>query len=119
MVGHHRARPTRTTPTRRRLAVRHLLEPVRFRELTRPLHDDGVRAFVQVGTGSLAGFVDDTLHGQDHLAVAAADTATAGRPRCAALAAALWAEGLSPRWDRLAGPAAGPAPVTGPAASGP
>ncbi|WP_329144144.1 polyketide synthase dehydratase domain-containing protein [Streptomyces sp. NBC_01456] len=103
----------------RRLVLRHLLEPVRFQELTRRLYETGVRAFVQVGAGSLTGFVADTLHGQDHLAVAAADTRDGGTAPLRRLAAALWAEGLSPRWDRLAGPATGPAPVTGPAASGP
>ncbi|MFF4280447.1 beta-ketoacyl synthase N-terminal-like domain-containing protein [Streptomyces kronopolitis] len=111
----------------RRLVLRHLLEPVRFQELTRRLYETGVRAFVQVGAGSLTGFVADTLHGQDHLAVAAAGSRDGGTAPLRRLAAALWAEGLSPRWDRLAGPAAAPAaasatrpePATGPATSGP
>ncbi|WP_432003528.1 beta-ketoacyl synthase N-terminal-like domain-containing protein [Streptomyces sioyaensis] len=90
-------------PAVRRLVLRHLLEPVRFQELTRRLYETGVRAFVQVGAGSLTGFVADTLHGQDHLAVAAAGSGDAGTAPLRRLAAALWAEGLNPRWDRLAG----------------
>ncbi|MFI0710249.1 beta-ketoacyl synthase N-terminal-like domain-containing protein [Streptomyces inhibens] len=85
----------------RELVLRHLLEPVRFQELTRRLYETGVRAFVQVGAGSLTGFVGDTLHGQDHLAVAAADHRRGGTAQLRRLAAALWTEGLSPRWDRL------------------
>ncbi|MFF3541644.1 beta-ketoacyl synthase N-terminal-like domain-containing protein [Streptomyces platensis] len=92
----------------RRLVLRHLLEPVRFQELTRRLYETGVRAFVQVGAGSLTGFVSDTLHGQDHLAVAAADPRRDGPAQLRRLAAALWTEGLTPRWDRLA-PARGSA----------
>ncbi|WP_435603960.1 beta-ketoacyl synthase N-terminal-like domain-containing protein [Streptomyces sp. bgisy130] len=94
----------------RRLVLRHLLEPVRFQELTRRLYESGVRAFVQAGAGSLTGFVSDTLHGQDHLAVAAADPRRDGPAQLRRLAAALWTEGLNPRWDRLA-PSRGPAPA--------
>ncbi|WP_330316117.1 beta-ketoacyl synthase N-terminal-like domain-containing protein [Streptomyces platensis] len=86
----------------RRLVLRHLLEPVRFQELTRRLYETGVRAFVQVGAGSLTGFVSDTLHGQDHLVVTAADSRRDGPAQLRRLAAALWTEGLKPRWDRLA-----------------
>ncbi|MGW1378753.1 beta-ketoacyl synthase N-terminal-like domain-containing protein [Streptomyces sp. NPDC002446] len=89
----------------RRLVLRHLLEPVRFQELTRRLYATGVRAFVQAGAGSLTGFVADTLHGREHLAVAAADPRRAGVGQLRRVAAALWTEGLSPRWDRLARPA--------------
>lgn len=92
----------------RGLVLRHLLEPVRFQQLTRRLYDSGVRGFVQAGAGSLTGFVGDTLHGRDHLAVAAADPRRGGVAQLRRLAAALWTEGLSPRWDRLL-PTAGPA----------
>ncbi|AZS75368.1 beta-ketoacyl synthase [Streptomyces lydicus] len=92
----------------RRLVLRHLLEPIRFQELTRRLYETGVRAFVQLGAGSLPGFVSDTLHGHDHLAVTAADPRRDGPAQLRRLAAALWTEGLSPRWERLA-PARGPA----------
>ncbi|MEU5211166.1 beta-ketoacyl synthase N-terminal-like domain-containing protein [Streptomyces sp. NPDC020742] len=93
----------------RRLIVRHLLEPVRFQQLTRRLYDAGVRAFVQAGAGSLTGFVGDTLHGQEHLAVAAADHRPDHLTALRRLAGALWTEGLDLRWDRLLPPAAGSA----------
>ncbi|MGA4876267.1 beta-ketoacyl synthase N-terminal-like domain-containing protein [Streptomyces lydicamycinicus] len=96
----------------RRLVLRHLLEPVRFQKLTRRLYETGVRAFVQAGAGSLTGFVSDTLHGQDHLAVAAADSRRDGPAQLRRLAAALWTEGLNPRWDRLTVPPRGSGMVT-------
>lgn len=86
----------------RDVVLRHLLEPVRFRELTTRLYAEGVRAFVQMGPGSLPGFVSDTLHGRDHLAVSAgASRGGSGLDQLRRLAAALWTEGLNPRWDRL------------------
>ncbi|MET7619198.1 beta-ketoacyl synthase N-terminal-like domain-containing protein [Streptomyces sp. NPDC005408] len=87
----------------RDVVLRHLLEPVRFRELTTRLYAAGVRAFVQMGPGSLPGFVADTLHGRDHLAVSAgAVRGGSGLDQLRRLAAALWTEGLNLRWDRLA-----------------
>ncbi|MET7711339.1 beta-ketoacyl synthase N-terminal-like domain-containing protein [Streptomyces sp. NPDC005407] len=86
----------------RDVVLRHLLEPVRFRELTTRLYAEGVRAFVQMGPGSLPGFVSDTLHGRDHLTVSAgAARGGSGLDQLRRLAAALWTEGLNPRWDRL------------------
>ncbi|MET9519486.1 beta-ketoacyl synthase N-terminal-like domain-containing protein [Streptomyces sp. NPDC002994] len=88
----------------RDVVLRHLLEPVRFRELTSRLYAEGVRAFVQMGPGSLPGFVADTLHGRDHLAVSAgAARGGDGLNQLRRLAAALWTEGLDPRWERLTG----------------
>ncbi|MCZ1006078.1 acyltransferase domain-containing protein [Streptomyces lydicus] len=86
----------------RALVLRHLLEPVRFQHLTRRLYETGVRAFVQVGAGSLTGFIGDTLHGEDHLAVAAAGTRGGEEAQLLRTAVALWAEGIAPRWERLA-----------------
>lgn len=110
----------------RDLVVRHLLEPVRFRELALRLHDEGARVFVQVGQGSLVNFLDDTLKGRDHLTVTAAGPRHAGLDQLRRVAAALWAEGASPRFDRLAdaaatseasaGLAAAPAGTVGPTA---
>ncbi|WP_405997149.1 beta-ketoacyl synthase N-terminal-like domain-containing protein [Streptomyces sp. NBC_00829] len=86
----------------RDVVLRHLLEPVRFRELTTRLYAEGVRAFVQMGPGSLPGFVGDTLHGREHLAVSAgAGRGASGLDQLRRLAAALWTEGLDPCWDRL------------------
>jgi len=48
-----------------------LSQPVRFRELVQLLYDQGVRVFIQVGLGSAAGFVEDTLAGQEFASVQA------------------------------------------------
>ena len=85
----------------RALVVRHLLEPVRFRPLLARLHDTGVRGFVQVGPGSVTGFVADTLGRRDHLAIAAQVSGRGGLAQLRRVVAALWVEGRSPRWDRL------------------
>ena len=89
----------------RDLVLRHLVEPVRFRQLTGLLHESGVRAFVQVGPGSLTGFAEDTLRDRDHLTVATAVPQRDGLAQLRRAAAALWADGLSPHFDRL-GPSA-------------
>ena len=78
----------------RDLVLRHLLEPVRFRELVETLHADGVRAFIQVGAGSLTGFVEDTLGRRDHLAIAALDPQRGGVAQLQRVDAALWVEGM-------------------------
>ena len=77
------------------LHLRHLCEPVRFRPLVERLyHDAGVRVFVQVGVGSLTGFVADTLGDRGHATVPVL------APRRSALAqvqralTALWVEGV-------------------------
>jgi acyl transferase domain-containing protein/phosphopantetheinyl transferase len=85
----------------RELSMRHLVEPVRFRQLTERLHDDGVRVFVQVGVGSLAGFVDDTLPGDDHLSIVTNTPKRAGLEQLRRAAVALWVEGAAPRLDLL------------------
>jgi acyl transferase domain-containing protein/phosphopantetheinyl transferase len=85
----------------RALVIQHLLEPVRFRELALRLHDEGVRAFVQVGVGSLPGFLDDTLKERDALTVSAGSEDRAGLDQLARVAAALWVEGAEPRFSIL------------------
>jgi len=80
---------------KRETALAHLLEPVQFRRLTERLYDDGVRVFVQVGTGSLPGFIDDTLSGQPHLALHANHEARSGLAQLQQLCAALWVEGAA------------------------
>ncbi len=81
----------------RDLVRAHLLQPVRFRQLVQTLYTDGVRAFVQVGAGSLAGFIQDTLGSQEHLAVAAQVPARPALPQLARVLTALWVEGASSR----------------------
>jgi acyl transferase domain-containing protein len=94
----------------RDLVLRHLVEPVRFRQLTELLHESGVRAFVQVGPGSLTGFAEDTLRDRDHIAVATAVSQRDGLAQLRRVAAALWTEGLSPRFERLRRRSKGPNP---------
>jgi phosphopantetheinyl transferase len=66
---------------------------VRFRELIENMYAEGFRAFVQVGTGSLVGFVADTLKGRAHLTVSANIAKRSGMHQLAHVCAALWAEG--------------------------
>ncbi|MFF0740141.1 acyltransferase domain-containing protein [Streptomyces sp. NPDC004111] len=80
----------------RALLARHLLEPVRFRQVLEGLYEAGARVFVQVGCGSLPRFAAATLAGRPHAVVSAGST---GRPQLDQLrwaAAALWAEGRTP-----------------------
>ncbi|MDN3356374.1 beta-ketoacyl synthase N-terminal-like domain-containing protein [Actinomadura sp. DC4] len=92
----------------RDLVLRHLVEPVRFRRLTTLLYESGIRAFVQVGQGSLVGFTEDTLRDHEHLAIATAVSARDGLDQMRRVAAALWAEGLAPDFGALPAP---PAPA--------
>ncbi|KDA43373.1 type I polyketide synthase [Frankia sp. B2] len=85
----------------RALALRHLVEPVRFRQLVERLRERGVRAFIQVGVGSVAGFVDDTLPGNDHLSLVTNTVKRPGLDQLRRVAAAMWAEGAAPRMDLL------------------
>ncbi|MEV5572822.1 beta-ketoacyl synthase N-terminal-like domain-containing protein [Spirillospora sp. NPDC052269] len=95
----------------RDLVRRHLLEPVRFSELVEELYGAGVRAFVQVGPGSISGFVGDRLGDREHLAMAVNVPQRSGLAQLRRVAAALWAEGHG------AGPAAAPPVVpSGPGA---
>ncbi|MGW0767477.1 beta-ketoacyl synthase N-terminal-like domain-containing protein [Streptomyces sp. NPDC002676] len=79
----------------RELFVRHLLEPVRFRELTEALYAAGHRAFVQTGPGRLASLIDDTLGDRDHLAVAANSPHRTGMSQLRCVATALWTAGAA------------------------
>ncbi|MFD9333111.1 beta-ketoacyl synthase N-terminal-like domain-containing protein [Streptomyces sp. NPDC060028] len=89
----------------RELVERHLLEPVRFRELTLRLYEEeGVRSFVTLGPGSLPGFVEDTLRERPHLSVSTASPRLQGLAALRRTCAALWTEGHAPDWSRLAPP---------------
>lgn len=85
----------------RRLFVRHLLEEVRFRDLIGALYDAGARLFVQVGTGSLIGFVSDILAGRPHLAMSANHPLHSGVEQLGRLLAAAWVEGAEVDLERL------------------
>lgn len=86
----------------RAIFLRHLVEPVRFRELVEAMYADGVRAFVQVGTGQLASVIGDVLHGRDHLAIAANAPVRSGLAQLRRVVAALWVDGADVDVDALA-----------------
>ena len=64
------------------------------------MYASGVRAFVQLGVGSLASFVGDTLRGKEHLAIAAASDKHAGLAQLARVRAALYVDGFVARARR-------------------
>ncbi len=99
----------------RDLGRRLYVERVRFRELVENLYADGVRVFVQPGVGSVVGFVGDTLHDREHLAVAGAAPKRSGMAQLIRVAAALFVEGADVPLTALA-PAA-PAPAGAPPAT--
>ncbi|MGW3646468.1 beta-ketoacyl synthase N-terminal-like domain-containing protein [Streptomyces sp. NPDC000878] len=77
----------------RELFVRHLLEPVRFRQLVEAMYAAGHRTFIQVGTGQLGSLIGDTLSGHDHLVVAANSPHRDGLAQLRRVATALWVTG--------------------------
>ncbi|MGW1718251.1 beta-ketoacyl synthase N-terminal-like domain-containing protein [Streptomyces sp. NPDC002156] len=77
----------------RELFVRHLLEPVRFRQLVETMYAAGHRTFIQVGTGQLGSLIGDTLSGHDHLVVAANSPHRGGLAQLRRVATALWVTG--------------------------
>lgn len=91
----------------RELFVRHLLEPVRFRQLITAMHDAGHRAFIQLGAGQLGSLIDDTLAGKDRLVVSAHSSARDSLAQLRRVVTALWVEGAAPD----AAPLLGSAPV--------
>jgi acyl transferase domain-containing protein/phosphopantetheinyl transferase len=77
----------------RSLAIDHLVRPVRFREMVEAMVEAGVGVFVQVGAGSLVGFVEDTLRGKPFFAVSANVPSRSGLEQLRAVAVALWVQG--------------------------
>ncbi|MDR6808550.1 3-oxoacyl-(acyl-carrier-protein) synthase/phosphopantetheinyl transferase/malonyl CoA-acyl carrier protein transacylase [Dyadobacter sp. BE34] len=77
----------------RSLSVEHLVKPVRFRELIDKLYAQDVRMFVQVGSGGLVGFVDDTLKGKPYSAIASNVPIRGGLQQLQRVMAALFVEG--------------------------
>ncbi|WP_396230670.1 beta-ketoacyl synthase N-terminal-like domain-containing protein, partial [Frankia sp. ACN1ag] len=76
----------------RELFVRHLLEPVLFRQVVEAMAAAGVGVFVQVGPGRLGGLVDATLESTPHLTIAANSSERDGLGQLRRLAVALWVE---------------------------
>jgi 3-oxoacyl-(acyl-carrier-protein) synthase/malonyl CoA-acyl carrier protein transacylase len=87
----------------RALVIDHLIEPVRFRELILALYADGVDCFVQVGQGSLTGFIADTLGARPQVAVAAVSPRRGGLEQLRRVAIALHVEGARPDLAGLPG----------------
>ena len=77
----------------RELSVQHLIKPVRFRELTERLYEEGARVFIQVGSGGLIGFIDDTLKGKGCSTIAANVPLRSGIAQLQRVLAALFVEG--------------------------
>lgn len=77
----------------RKLSAEHLVQPVRFRELTEKLYDEGVRFFIQVGTGGLIGFIDDTLKGRAFSTLASSVATRTALAQLQRVVAALFVEG--------------------------
>ncbi len=76
------------------LFLDHLTQPVRFREMILAMHAAGARVFVQVGSGSLAAFVDDVLVGKPHHALSLVSAQHAGMEQLRRVCAALYVEGV-------------------------
>ncbi len=77
----------------KQLSVAHLVQPVRFRELILKLYEKGARVFVQIGSGGLIGFIDDTLKGKMYSAIASNVPVRGGMAQLQRVMAALFAEG--------------------------
>ncbi len=105
----------------RELCLRHLVEPVRFRQLVRALHDSGVRAFVLLGPGQLGSLIEDTLRHDvpdaDFLVIPANSAQRAGMDQLRRCAVALWTEGAEPDFTAL-DPTAPDPQAPAPAATG-
>jgi acyl transferase domain-containing protein/phosphopantetheinyl transferase len=76
-----------------KLNVEHLIKPVRFRELTERLFAEGARVFIQVGSGGLTGFIDDTLRGNSISTVSSGTSLRPGIAQLQRVLAALFIEG--------------------------
>ncbi|MBT2563885.1 4'-phosphopantetheinyl transferase superfamily protein [Pedobacter sp. ISL-68] len=77
----------------RQLSAEHLIKPVRFRELTEKLYAEGARVFIQVGSGGLVGFIDDTLRGKEISTISANVPIRSGITQLQRVLAALFIEG--------------------------
>src|SRR5690606_26788578 len=86
----------------RQLSAEHLIQPVRFRELTEKLYEEGARFFIQVGTGGLIGFIDDTLKGKAFSTLASSVATRSALAQLQRVVAALFVEGKTVALDFLA-----------------
>lgn len=77
----------------RQLSVEHLIKPVRFRELTQKLYEEGARVFIQIGSGGLTGFIDDTLRGKNISTISSNVSMRSGIAQLQRVVASLFVEG--------------------------
>ncbi|WP_345987611.1 beta-ketoacyl synthase N-terminal-like domain-containing protein [Chryseobacterium sp. Chry.R1] len=85
----------------RKLSAEHLVQPVRFRELTEKLYEEGARFFIQIGTGGLIGFIDDTLKGRPFSTLASSVATRSSLAQLQRVVAALFVEGKDISLDFL------------------
>ncbi|MBO4209857.1 type I polyketide synthase [Micromonospora echinofusca] len=78
------------------LFVRHMMEPVWFRQTVAAMYQQGFRVFLQVGAGQLASLISDNLRGQEHLAMPVNVAHRDGLNQLRRVATALWVEGGDP-----------------------
>lgn len=97
-----------------RIFVRHMMEPVWFRQTVEAMYAAGFRVFLQVGAGQLASLIGDNLRGREHLAMPVNTAHRSGLNQLRRVATALWVEGAAPDLGALSprGTAA-PAATTG------
>ncbi|OAD21178.1 modular polyketide synthase, partial [Candidatus Thiomargarita nelsonii] len=76
-------------------------KPVRFRTLIETLYEQGARFFIQVGSGSLPGFINDTLINKPHLTFSTSIPKRNNLEQLCHLLAALWVEGVPVNWNGL------------------
>jgi acyl transferase domain-containing protein/phosphopantetheinyl transferase len=85
----------------RKLSAEHLVQPVRFRELTDKLYEEGAKFFIQIGTGGLIGFIDDTLKGKPFSTIASSVATRSALAQLQRVVAALFVEGKTVALDFL------------------
>ncbi|MGG5208232.1 beta-ketoacyl synthase N-terminal-like domain-containing protein [Chryseobacterium sp. MIQD13] len=85
----------------RKLSAEHLVQPVRFRELTDKLYEEGAKFFIQIGTGGLIGFIDDTLKGKVFSTIASSVPTRSALAQLQRVVAALFVEGKAVALDFL------------------
>ncbi|MFY1637915.1 beta-ketoacyl synthase N-terminal-like domain-containing protein [Solwaraspora sp. WMMB335] len=91
--------------------VRHMMEPVWFRQTVAAMYEAGFRVFLQVGAGQLASLISDNLRGRDHLAMPVNVGHRSGLNQLRRVATALWVEGGAPNLQALQSRPPAPAPA--------
>lgn len=74
--------------------VRLLVEEVRLRSLIEAMWADGVRAFIQLGEGTVPAMIDETLRGCSHIAMSALVPERSAIAQLRWVAGGMWAAGI-------------------------